>query len=64
MDEKELKIKSEKAANEIYVKLRGLDGNWEHASDEFLPANVCCDFQGNIRFRKLLSGIIESEFKQ
>ncbi len=51
-------------AEKIYDKLSNLEGEWVHDSSEFLPANVCCDHVGNVRFKKMLSEIIYNEFKK
>ena len=60
MSEEKINITDEakNAADEIYKALSGLEGEWVHDSAEFLPANVCCDFAGNARFKRMLGEII------
>ncbi len=54
--------KAKFASQQIYEKLSSLEGEWVHDSTEFLPANVCCDHAGNVKFKKLLAEIIEKHF--
>ena len=48
-----------KLAEEIYKWMSGLKGPWTVHENEFLPANVCCDFAGKARFINELVKVIE-----
>jgi len=46
---------ADKIAVEIYAALDQLKGQWVHGGDGFLPANVVCDYHGEMKFKQYLA---------
>lgn len=46
-------------ADALFTAMELLKGPWLHHEATFLPANVCCDYHGQQKFKKVLRQAIE-----